>query len=72
MPSTWFYNKDDYMVWLTGWGGSAGSLTKWCNASLLVKRNDSFDVGVSVGSSPEDNACFNFMINNIRDWNNWQ
>ena len=69
-PQSWFAQAGDYVVWLQGVGCVWGSTTAWCKATLLNKQSTYFEVGVSDDASANDGS-FMFMINNLRDWNNW-
>lgn len=73
-PQSWFADKGDYMVWCqgTGWiyGANTKNSTAWIKASLLTKESSYFEVGLSDDATANDGA-FVFMINNLREWNNW-
>ena len=74
IPSSWFAEDGDYMVWLqgTGWidGANTKSSTAWIKATLISKTKTYFEVGTSDDDSSNDGS-FVFMINNLREWNNW-
>lgn len=73
-PQSWFADKGDYMVWCqgTGWiyGANTNNSTAWIKASLITKQSSYFEVGLSDDATANDGS-FVFMINNLREWNNW-
>ncbi|MCM1219074.1 MAG: carbohydrate binding domain-containing protein [Lachnospiraceae bacterium] len=74
IPSSWFANKGDYMVWAQGcgWvdGANTNKSTAWIKASLIKKEINYFEVGLSDDETANDGQ-FMFMITNLREHNNW-